>query len=55
VTFTDIGVSQAFKRDQVAPQIRLTHREGNNGESTIVAVPKNSVIAAKKGAQISHL
>jgi hypothetical protein len=55
VTFTGIGVSQAFKRDQIVPQIRLTHREGKKGASTIVAVPKNSVVAAKKGAQISHL
>jgi hypothetical protein len=37
VTFTDIGVSQAFNRDQKVPQIRLTHRDGKKIESTIVA------------------
>jgi len=55
VTFTGIGVNQAFKRDQKVPQIRLTHREGKKTESTIVAEPKKRVVEAKKGAKMSHL
>jgi hypothetical protein len=55
VTFTAIGVSQAFNRDQEVPQIRLTHRDGKKNESTIVAKPRNTVVETKKGAKTSHL
>ena len=55
MTFTDIGVSQTFNRDQKVPQIRLTHRDGKKIESTIVAEPKNRVVETRTGAKISHL
>ena len=55
VTFTGMGVNQAFNRDQKVPQIRLTHRDGRKNESMIVAEPKKRVVNAKKGAQMSHL